>query len=524
MAGSLLPEFQAVNKRGRVKRGTVKQHLSSQSLPQIDCAPGNAASQTQGIQSSETARDVTAGFAQPSVSLRYCQDESDADFQSDSQLLDSSQFSIVTTDDDSIEICNASVVKTQLSGGIKMNVSFSRKSSKSSEVKVEISPPLPSPSTPGGSYGFRQTADRQQRAAAARLGTPGGVPKFSTPRASDKLRKQKKPSTPDSLTYQVELEMQASGLPKLRFKRTNSFSTREEAAEGNMTLRSHGPAMIKPPRVDSPLSHCGKHRDAGYASPSLCAHATPAKSTPGKGGVQTYICQSYTPTGHTASTPSPLGVGELAPWTPSPRSRGRCTPENLDNWPRRKRARNEGVGLKEMNFRFDRPLDELDDLKVLEDAELEGVYRLQERDVFKETGDLLSSEESKNQGNGDASLSKMRKKSRLVDVEVSGMVHGLCSDLESLTSVNKLINLPGDSSGISAQTPPNTKVRKPVSASGILALTQSPMLYKGKNLSGESEPRSNVDQAASVETELSPFSRPPKRQGARTYSRKRLLH
>lgn len=31
-----------------------------------------------------------------------------------------------------------------------------------------------------------------------------------------------------------------------------------------------------------------------------------------------------------------------------------------------------------------------------------------------------------------------------------------------------------------AVTPPSSKVRKPVSASGILALTQSPLLFKGK--------------------------------------------
>lgn len=32
-------------------------------------------------------------------------------------------------------------------------------------------------------------------------------------------------------------------------------------------------------------------------------------------------------------------------------------------------------------------------------------------------------------------------------------------------------------------TPPQSKVKKPVSASGILALTQSPLLYKGKKAS-----------------------------------------
>ncbi|XP_061100292.1 treslin [Conger conger] len=531
-SGSFSTECKAVNEeRGRVTRSKIKRLLSLQSLPSGDCDPVTAVRQIQGIQFTEVERDVVAGFTPLSASLKPSQEELDQDLPSGSQHLDSSQFSIATTDDDSIDICNASVVKTQLSGGIKMNVTFSRKPSSLSEVKVEASPSLPSSSTPGQSYGFRRTADRQQRAAAARLGSPEGMPKFSTPRASGGLRRQPKPRTPIALTYQVELEMQASGLPKLRFKRTDSFSAQEDAVENSTMLRSHGPATAKPTRVDSPLSHCGKHRDAGYASPSLCAHATPAKSTPGQSGVQTYICQSYTPTGHTASTPSPSGATELAPWTPSPQSRGRYTPENLDNWPRRKRARNEVVGVKEMSVKGDRTVEELDNLKVLEDPELEGVYRLQELDEFKGTGDLFATEvvglESRKQGNGEAFMSRIADKSqrgRLEDVGITEVLHGQFPGLELLSFDDKLQCLPGESSIQSAVTPPNTKVRKPVSASGILALTQSPMLYKGKKQRDESEPGSQVHKAGGVEPELSPFSQPPRRQAtSKTCSRKRLL-
>ncbi|KAJ8340278.1 hypothetical protein SKAU_G00349110 [Synaphobranchus kaupii] len=527
-SGSFSPKCMAVNESCRVTRGMIKRHLSSQSLPPSDCDPVNTVSQIQDIQFAEVERAVVSGFTPESVSLQLSQEQSDTDFQSDSQPFDSSQFSITTTEDDSIDICNASIVKTQLSGGIKMNVTFSRKPSKS-KIRVETSPPRPSSTTPGQSYGFRRTADRQQRAAAARLGRPEGVPKFSTPCASEELRRQQKPSTPDALTYQVELEMQPSGLPKLKFRRTDSFSAQEDVGENSTRLRSHGPATVKPPRVDSPLSHCGKHRDAGYASPSLCSHATPAKNTPGNGGVQTYICQSYTPTGHTASTPSPSGAGELAPLTPSPPSRGRYTPENLDNWPRRKRARNEVVGLKEKYVRGDRTVEDLDDLKVLEDPELEGVYRLQELDELKETCDLLTTEvaghRSRMQEIDEAFMSRIADKSQLgvlEDLDFTETLHGKSVGLESLTFDDKLPCLPGEGSGLSAVTPPNTKVRKPVSASGILALTQSPMLYKGKKQRDDSESESHVHKTTSVEPELSPFSQPPRRQ-AKTYSRKRLL-
>ncbi|XP_035275178.1 treslin isoform X2 [Anguilla anguilla] len=527
-SGSFSSECKAVNERGRITRGTIKRHASSQSLPG-NSDPVNTVNQIQAIELAEVARDIVAGCTRQSISSQLSQGELEADFQSSSQQLDSSQFSIVTTDDDSIDICNASVVKTQLSGGIKMNVTFSRKPSKSSVVKDEVTLPLPSSSTLGQSYGLRRTPDRQQRAAAARLGRPEGGPKFSTPCASEKLRRQQKPSTPDALTYQVELEMQASGLPKLRFKRTDSFSAQEDAAESSTRLGTYGPVSVKPSRVDSPLSHCGKHRDAGYASPSFCTHATPAKSTPGKGGVQTYICQSYTPTGNTASTPSPSGAGELASWTPSPQSRGRYTPENLDNWPRRKRARNEVVGVKEKYVSGDRTVEELDDLK--EDAELEGIYRLQELDEYKETGgDLLSTEvaglRSRKQGDKEAFIANMADKSqhdRLEDVGITETLSGQFAGLQSQTFDDKLPCFPGEGSVLSG-TPPNTKVRKPVSASGILALTQSPMLYKGKKQRDESESGSHLHKAANVEPELSPFSRPPRRRASsKTYSRKRLL-
>ncbi|XP_036400192.1 treslin [Megalops cyprinoides] len=533
------PKCKTVNDQGPVTRGLTKQQSSSGNFEYfVKTASHDRASPVsqKGAKSLLSERElVSSSVATPgSASSQLSQEEADAGSQSDSLQPESSQCSLATTEEESIDICDASVVKTQLSGGIKMNVTFSRKPSRSSAVELPDNPP-PS-ATPVWSYGFRQTPDRQQRAAAARLGSPEGMPKFSTPRSSRKFSQQPKPSAPDTLTYQVELEMQASGLPKLKFKRTDSFNAQEATAEGSIKVGSHGPLNTKPPRVDSPLSQCSKHRDAGYASPSLCSHATPAKTTPGKGSVQTYICQSYTPTGHMASTPSPSGAGELAPWTPSPRSRGRCTPDNLNNWPRIKRARNEITGGKDKHVRGDTLTEEMEDVKVLEDPELEGVYRLQEPDECKETDNLLSAKletrRPTRHGSKETLITRgaeKRQHSSLEDIDITETLLGHFAGAESLKLDDKIPWFKEESTISSAVTPPSAKARKPVSASGILALTQSPMLYRRKRQSDsshqdESETGTDIHKMADVEPESSPFSRPPRRHASgRTYSRKRLL-
>lgn len=290
---------------------------------------------------------------------------------SDSQHLDSSQ-------EESIDIAEASVVRTQLTGGIKMNISFSRKSSKSSEVFEFAGSPMPESeaTTPSRSYGFRQTPDRRQREAAARLGYSAAQPNFSTPRGSK--AQPKTASTPNTLTYQVELEMQTSGLPKLRFKRTDSFGTGDAFSDGMAKVCSPSVRVSKLPRVDSPLTNCNKHRDPGCRSPSLCVHGTPAKGTPGKASIQTYICQSYTPTHTPGGTPSPTAAAEPIPWTPSPQSRGRSTPDSLNCWPRKKRA---GVVSNRDQGIWGQPL-----LEELEDPDLEGVFTLQEVEECKDRG------------------------------------------------------------------------------------------------------------------------------------------
>ncbi|RXM30489.1 Treslin [Acipenser ruthenus] len=289
-----------------------------------------------------------------------------------------------------------------------------------------------------------------QRRAAARLRSPEEPPKFSTPRTSRTPSQRRSPATPNTPSYQVELEMQASGLHKLKFKRTDSFNAGETGVESSLKVLPQGSTKTKRAGPASPLTRYPKRRDTGYASPSsLCAHGTPGKTTPGKGGVQTYICQSYTPTRH-SSTPSPSGIGEAAPWTPSPQRRGRSTPESLINWPRRKKAGGAGVGNKE-KWVVGVPLSkEAENLKLLEDPDLEGVCRLQDIQSL-DHGDSQDSREafglrSRKRGSSEAFSpdeedgQRRAKKPLLSQLEDSDITGGLCNqwgDSESLQCDNQ---------------------------------------------------------------------------------------
>lgn len=285
--------------------------------------------------------------------------EAEQSSERDSQQLDSSHFTSVSTDD-SLDIVDAAVVKTQFSGGLKMNIAFSRKPSKSCEDF-----PLKS-DTPGRSYGLRQTPDRRQREAATRLGYGIDSPRFSTPRGPRGASQHKGMGSPNPLTYQVEMEMQKSGLPKLKFKRSDSGSASDLASGG-------GPPSGQSPLVDIKPSQLDKHSDPRCVSPSVCTHVTPAKSTAGEGGsVQTYICQSYTPTRCSGGTTIPLAVAEIISLSPSPQSVGKITPDNLNSWPRRKRVQIGVVASKDRCQKGEPLLEEL-----LEEAEL-GVSRLQD--------------------------------------------------------------------------------------------------------------------------------------------------
>ncbi|KAF7657949.1 hypothetical protein LDENG_00020020 [Lucifuga dentata] len=437
---------------------------------------------------------------------------------------DSQQFDSSSTEDSSMDIVDAAVVKTQIRGGLKMNIRFSRKPSKPSKASLPNTespkPCVPPQVASGRSYGFRQTPDRQQREAAARLGYSNDFPRLSTLRGSARPshQKQKGRDTPNSLTYQVELDMQKSGPPKLKIRRTDSLN--DSASDGG--LQSGVQSLVLSPVVklsqlesQSPLALFSKHRDAGCVSPSMCAHVTPAKSTPGKGGsIQTYICQAYTPTRHPAGTMSPLENAEVVPLTPSPQSAGKVTPENFNSWPRKKRAQNGGMAGKDRGLKAEPLLEEL-----LEEVEL-GVSRLQD---IEDTDELLS--------NKVAALALTSKLSPPVGPDASPLYP--LEDLDWMETLTQQLHRAAPQEGeddkswagenedvTSTVTPPSSKVRKPVTASGILALTHSPLLFKGKMGSASKRTPQCKD-----EVEYSPFSRPARRSNTgRTYSRKRLLH
>ncbi|KAM8892044.1 treslin isoform 2-T2 [Spinachia spinachia] len=431
----------------------------------------------------------------------------------DSQPLDSCY--AASTDDDSMDIVDAAVVKTQFSGGIRMNISFSRKPSNLSDCFPNAASPkslVPPPGTPGRTYGFRQTPDRRQREAAARLGYGNEAPWFSTPRGPARRSRDNDPATPNPLSYQVELEMQTSGLPKLRIKRTNSTGGGDLASGAGPRSGARSPSLcVKPPQLESPITLFSKHRDPGCVSPSVCAHVTPAKSTPRKGGgFQTYICQSYTPTRHPAGTTSPRATTEVVPLTPSPQSAGKVTPDNFSSWPRRKRAQNAAGGCKDRGPKGEPLLAEL-----LEEAEL-GVSRLQDAEDADDPSDLSNR----------AAVVSLASKPSPPAVEGAA----------PLTPVGKLAQQTGEDAcwaagGVQSTTPPSSKVRKSLTASGILALTHSPLLFEGKTASSSKRTPNVKDEASSGRkmeadgVERSPFRRPIRRSntGEKTYSRKRLL-
>lgn len=194
-----------------------------------------------------------------------------------------------------------------------------------SRCALKTSPPMQK-SPPA--YSLRSTADRRQREAAARLAEPQSVAKFSTPESRCKLPSASSP------TYEVEMEMQASGLPKLRIKKIGSCSSLEVQPEASASKPRGGES----PFSDFAMTWCSKHPGklaAACVSPSCCRSF---HGTPGKGAGQTLICQSYTPTScaSTVTSPFPLEAGVLR--TPSPKQKGKTTPDAINDWPRRKRA------------------------------------------------------------------------------------------------------------------------------------------------------------------------------------------
>ncbi|XP_053320098.1 treslin [Spea bombifrons] len=463
--------------------------------------------------------------------------------------------------EESIDITDAVVVPTETSE-LKMKVLFTRKPSDCNLMSnLPSTPKCASNALSSSPYGLRRTPDRRQREAAARLGTPQIPSKFSTP-------KSHQPIVPVAVpTYEVELEMQASGLPKLRFRRTDSSST----VDLDTANRSDSPHPSKKRKGDeSPFSEswCSKHAmklESTCISPSciLSSHATP-----GKGSVQTFICQSYTPNrcSSNAASPAPLDVG--VPWTPSPKFKDKNGSDAINNWPRRKKASTVNSVLKlDKNLEhadpFHSPVEDPETVVSEQvttkppspgDFELEGVSKLEEHSpviVWQGNSDL-ETYRLKSRKRGLEFLSpnnsdQCSKKPRTAHEEYD-LVHHKNEDLEgtdkchSSQSVSSNLNSSQRSScdevfNISGFTPPNNLLKSSISASGLLSLTQSPMLYQGKTplskrkmtLDGEPEAQQGTPQQKRQalqpsDSEDSPFSKAVSfRSVSRTYSRKKLI-
>ncbi|XP_063025921.1 treslin [Melospiza melodia melodia] len=403
-------------------------------------------------------------------------------------------------------------------------------------------------------YSLRCTADRRQREAAARMGEPQLAAKSSTPESRGKLPSASPPA------YEVEIEMQASGLPKLRIKKIGSCSSLEVQPEASASKARGGES----PFSDFAMTWCSKHPGklaAACVSPSCCRSF---HSTPGKGAGQTYICQSYTPTSCASTVTSPFPL-EAVLQTPSPKQKGKSTPDAINDWPRRKRAAGSTAGVscsqgERSADDWTRPrertmrISENCSSKVtnpLGEFELEGICRLQDQaspgdselkadeDSVMGTFGLksrkrvftyLSSEKEENHSakrscpdrgsldlTGFSTDDSNRTKSRTDSVLPEKP--GACA-LKTLEQHSCL----GDDDVflLSGSTPP---LKSGLCASSLRALTQSPLLSPPPAQRKRVQEEESDAVQITANQELSPFhiTIPRRRRLSRTYSRKKLL-
>ncbi|XP_007944299.1 treslin [Orycteropus afer afer] len=344
-------------------------------------------------------------------------------------------------------------------------------------------------------------------------------------------------------TYEVELEMQASGLPKLRIKKIEPSSLLDtEPLREDSSLREES---TFPGLSSARGSRPSGKPDTSYMSPP-CLHSS--HSTPGKSWGQSYICQSCTPTRCPSSAPSPFQAELGVPWTPSPKHHGKTPPDTIKDWPRRKRAvdcsgsssagRNEvsadlpgsGTGLepegKEQGFELG-----VSKTRILGEFELEGVCQLPEQSPPRENV-------PKAEGTSWGQCGLRSRKRLLSNKEEAEYWAKRIYDSQREDSEANGEKSPGASMGqlpstgdeevfVSGSTPPpSCAVRTCLSASGLQALTQSPLLFQGRTVSSQCKDTKDEDMDVFPSTaEESPFSRAFSRRRpiSRTYTRKKLI-
>ncbi|MBZ3880074.1 Treslin [Sciurus carolinensis] len=365
-----------------------------------------------------------------------------------------------------------------------------------SDPGVPLPLPLSGPSSPVVLSYALSTSDRRQCQATAQLENLDASMWHSKPPASPQ-------------TYEVELEMQASGLPKLKIKKVDPSSVFEIEAIGKEESPIGEEGSFPDLSVPRGSRSSNKPEPPTYMSPPCLR---PSHSTPGKSRGQTYICQSCTPTRCPSSTSSPFQTDVGVPWTPSPKHSGKTTPDTIKDWPRRKRAvdystgpfagRGEastdlpgGLSLLEPEGR-EQGLD-LGHHKtpILEDFELEGVCQLPDqsppRDCVPRAEEVFSW--------GQFGLGS-RKRHLSAKEEAECGPKRVCATLSEDSEASKheegspsqsvpLFPSTGDDEVfVSGSTSsPNCAVRSCLSASGLQALTQSPLLFQGKMPSSQSK-------------------------------------
>ncbi|KAL8197593.1 UNVERIFIED_CONTAM: hypothetical protein K2H54_033837 [Gekko kuhli] len=382
-------------------------------------------------------------------------------------------------------------------------------------------------------YTLRCTPGRRQREAAARLGNPETMSNVIIPQNTHAL-----PSATSPPAYEVQLEMQASGLPKLRIKRVDSRVPTELQSQAE--TRKSEVEESKLGTGDLCVSWCGRH--SGKLEP-LCISPSCSKSThntPGKlGGGQTYICQSYTPSRCISSSTSPSDGSANISWTPSPKQKVKVTPEAIKDWPRRKRAiAGCNKGERQVEPSTDEWAVRTTELFGVGEFGLEGVYRLQDQSPSSDTETCR--DKCVHKGAFGLKSRKRVFEHLSPEEEASWETKRACPVLEApavAVHSTKLFStrqgrvsstrtkLEKETFSFSGLTPPSSSVKSTISASSIRALTQSPLLYQGCATSQKKYlPEDDSDLGATSE-DLSPFNSAPskRRPLSRIYSRKRLL-
>ncbi|XP_074256108.1 treslin isoform X1 [Saimiri boliviensis] len=402
-----------------------------------------------------------------------------------------------------------------------------------SHPEIPPSPPSCGPSSPlMPSCNPCCTIDRRQCQALAQLDNLLVPDWHSTASASPQ-------------TYEVELQMQASGLPKLRIKKIDPSSVLE-AEPLSKEESSLGEESVLPVLSMPRASRSSGKPEPTYMSPP-CLRLS--HSTPGKSRGQTYICQACTPTHGPSSAPSPFQTDGV-PWTPSPKHSGKTTPDIIKDWPRRKRAggcsTGSSSGRGEVGADLPGSLSLLEpegkeqglelnfhQMPILEDFELEGVCQLPDQSPPRNS--VPKAEEVSSWGQFGLSSRKRVLLAKEDDDHGAKRICDLREDSEVRMSKERspsqsawqLSSTGDDEVFVSGSTPPpGCTLRSCLSASALQTLTQSPLLFQGKTPSSQSQDSRDEDVDIFPSTaEDSPFSRAFSRRRpiSRTYTRKKLL-